>query len=353
VDGELVSSVIIGINRPTNPGKHTVVVAANGYEATSATVDLAHAGKQSVTLRMKAKPDAVVADTPLEGEGTGSKGDASMTPIPGGVTHDLGGTSKPVPEPPFDRGSQIVVGVQGIAAQPGGSLPLGRADNAAVNGTNADGRTNTTASVKDRFGAGGGFDIRVGYRFALGRQFALTPMLGYQYETFDKGKYYSLAISSVVQNYALASGNSSSVLQITPSAQSLRLGAIVEFPMPSKAWSPSYYAELSFIVADQLKASGTLTTNAVSCNISDKYGGRGVKLGLGVLLPAAKVFRFNVGVGYMAVSTTSRDYSDDCERTATVGTTKGLTYSTTFGGSDQKVHSLLMLGVGGDLLFGL
>jgi hypothetical protein len=157
----------------------------------------------------------------------------------------------------------------------------------------------------------------------------------------------------VVQNYSLASGNSSSVLQITPSAQALRLGAVVEFPMPSKAWVPSYYAELSFIVSDQLKASGTLTTNGVVCNISDKYGGRGIKLGLGVLLPAAKVFRFNAGVGYMAVSTTSRDYTDNCARTTSSGASDGVNYSTTFSGSDQKVHSLLMLGIGGDLLFGL
>ena len=357
IDGEQLSSVVIGINRPTNPGRHLVEVSANGYEPASSSVDLALGGKQVVSLRMKRKPGVALAVGGSEAGAPKGSAAAGAVSTPGSSSqtgssgNELGKTKNPNAEP-FDRGSQIVVGARGVFASPGGTLRLGglNTQSVALNGTGADKQAITTAATKERFKPGGGFEVHAGYRFALGHQIALTPVLAYQITWFDKGDYYSHSVSSVVQHYIIPSGPSTNVLQITPTEGQVALSAALEFPMPSNAWVPSGYAELGLIFYDQLKASGTLTTGTASCKISDAFTGRGLKLGLGALLPASRVFRFNAGIGYQGILTTGRDYSDTCQRDN--GTT-GLNYSTTFAGSDQKIHSLVLLAVGGDLMFGL
>ena len=358
IDGEQLSSVVIGINRPTNPGRHFVEVSAIGYESASSSADLALGGKQTVSLRMKRKPGVALsvgaseAGAPTGGStaaGTDSSSDSSAHT---GSAGKEPGTAKSPNVLPFDRGSQIIVGARGVLASPGGTLRLGGVDtqSIALNGTDANQQPITTDSTKDRFKPGGGLEVHAGYRFALGHQMALTPMLGLQSTWFNKGDYYSHSVSSVVQHYAIPLGSSTNVLQITPSEGQVSLGAALEFPMPSNAWVPSGYAELGFILYDQLKASGTLTTGTSSCKISDAFSGRGLKLGLGALLPANKLFRFNAGIGYQGILTTGRDYSDTCQRD---NTTTGFNYSTTFAGSDQKVHSLVIAALGGDLMIGL
>lgn len=353
LDGELLSSVVIGINRPTNPGKHTVEVSANGFDPASATVELSQGGKQTVTLRLKARPGGG-AETAEPATDTSGVSASEQPASEGSSAAGTSGQARPktTPEPPFDRGSQIVVGVRGVLASPGGTLRLGGAEQqaVAVNGVGSDGQPNTNANTSDRFGAGGGFELRAGYRLPLGRQFALTPLLTYQSSWYDKGKYYSQPIGSIIQDYAIGSGGSSTVLQISPTESLIALGAAVEYPMPSSAWTPSYYAELGFVLHDQLQATGTATTGTSACKVSDKFIGRGLKIGLGLLLPAAKLFRFSVGIGYTAVATTGHDYSDTCERT---GGESGVSYKGTFSGSDQKVHSLITAGLGGDLMIGL
>lgn len=355
IDGEQLSSVVIGINRPTNPGRHLVEVVANGYESASSSVDLALGGKQTVSLRMKRKAGVAVsvgeteAGAPLSTVGPESSSGSSEQK---GASGYAPGKTKSAPDVPFDRGSQLVVGARGVLASPGGTLRLGGQDTQSIdlNGADADKHAITDASAKDRFKPGGGFEIHAGYRFALGRQVALTPLLTFQSTWFDKGDYYSHSVSSVVQHYVIPAGNSTNVLQITPTEGQVSLSAAFEYPMPSNTWIPSGYAELGLIVYDQLKASGTLTTGISSCKISDAFSGRGVKLGLGALLPANKVFRFNAGIGYQGILTTARDYSDTCQRDTN---TTGFNYSGTFAGSDQKVHSLVIAAIGGDLMIGL
>ncbi len=354
LDGELLSAVVFGINRPSNPGKHALEVSANGYESASASVELAQGATKTVTLRMTAKPGALPGDEaaePAAGGGPSSRVPSADGSVPSNPSSGELGGGKPQ-APPFDRGSQIVVGVRGLVASPGGTLQLGGLDAQAVsvNGRGPDNQPITSGGVSERFGAGGGLELRLGYRLSIGRQFALTPMITFQSSWYDKGKYYSQPINTIVRDYALSAGNSSSVLQITPSQSLALLGAAIEYPIPSNAWHPSYYAELGFILVSQLQASGTLTTGTSTCKITDKFSGRGLRVGLGLLLPAAKLFRFNVGIGYSAIATTGRDYSDNCERAD--GST-GIEYKATFAGSDQKIHSMLSAGIGGDLLFGL
>jgi tetratricopeptide (TPR) repeat protein len=360
LDGEALSAVVVGINRPTNPGKHTVEVTATGFEPASGSVELAHGVKQTISLQLKPKPgmaaalDAAAASpTAPDQGGTATAGGAAST----GPTNANVAQGKPAEEP-FDQASQILLGVRGILSQPMGTLHLGNADQVALNGKDASGNPNTDAATKDRFGIGSGMHLHAGYRLGLGKRFALAPNVAYETNWFMTGPYYQGGVGSIVQDYRYAStgGSSSSVLQLSRRGHTVLLGAAAEFPMASAAWSPSAYAELSFIVYDLLSSSGTLTTGTSTCKITDKYTGRGLKFGAGILLPATRVFRLAAGVSFSAVSATTRDYSDDCPRSTLDSKgqlVNGLSIRQDFSGSDQKLHSLFTLGIGGDFLIGL
>lgn len=360
VDGESVSTVVIGINRPMNPGKHLVEASANAYEPASATVDVPQASKQAVTLRLKAKPaSAIVSDPPPDATGGASAATTQEKPNSSNASQQHAGAEPPGAEAsavtdnkdatPFDKGSQIVIGVRGAIALPGGQLPLGGTDAQSVllNGNSA------SADLKDRIGFGGGVDVHLGYRVNLGRRFALTPAVSVQSTWFDVGAFYNKPASEVVRRYSGSRINASDVLEMTPSSQTFTIGASLEFPMPTGAFIPSYYAELALIAADRLKMSGKLTTGTSACDISDEYRGQGLRAGLGLLFPLVRIMRLNAGISYSAIAVTQRRYHDNCPRSADNGATTSLDFDQSFSGGDAKVHSMFMANLGGEFLIGL
>ena len=192
-----------------------------------------------------------------------------------------------------------------------------------------------------------------GYRLPIGNQLALTPALAIDAYWFNKGAYYALPIGQIIQDY-YAKGESglSSVLQVTPTARSVLLGATIEFPRAEHSWLPTYYAELFLIVYHELNATGTVTTGSNTCNFSDKYTGSGVRLGAGVLLSATKFFRMSAGIGISVASASSRTYSDTCART-TAGNSSGIASATIDTSTDHQLHTITGLNLGGDFLIGL
>lgn len=58
IDGEVVSSALIGADRPTDPGEHFIEATAQGFLKSSETVVLKEGGSGEVTLNMKIDPDA-------------------------------------------------------------------------------------------------------------------------------------------------------------------------------------------------------------------------------------------------------------------------------------------------------
>lgn len=59
IDGEPVSSAVIGLERPFDPGSHTIEASAAGYAASSSHVQIAEGGTQTVTLTLVAEPKVV------------------------------------------------------------------------------------------------------------------------------------------------------------------------------------------------------------------------------------------------------------------------------------------------------
>lgn len=66
VDEVALNAALIGAPKPTDPGKHTVTVAAPGYKPTSAEVELLEGGRESLELTLEADPDAPAPVTPTE-----------------------------------------------------------------------------------------------------------------------------------------------------------------------------------------------------------------------------------------------------------------------------------------------
>jgi len=58
VDGTPIPSALIGVERPTDPGTHEVVVAAPGYLEQRSTVTLAEGGASELSLRLEKDPAA-------------------------------------------------------------------------------------------------------------------------------------------------------------------------------------------------------------------------------------------------------------------------------------------------------
>ncbi len=106
VDGRPVSDALIGVARPIDPGKHSLVARVEGYEPASASVELAEAAREQVQLVIQ-QPSA--ATPPDAG--------------PGAAPSAASGASRPghlgTPEPQPSAGNQrtwgwISVGVGGV-----------------------------------------------------------------------------------------------------------------------------------------------------------------------------------------------------------------------------------------------
>jgi hypothetical protein len=104
VGGMAVSSALIGVERPTDPGTHEIVVSAPGYLEAKSSVTLAEAGHQSVTLTLVPDPNAKPA-TPPETIPPGG----TLTPPPG---------AQPPPAAEESGGSKtlayVLLGVGGV-----------------------------------------------------------------------------------------------------------------------------------------------------------------------------------------------------------------------------------------------
>jgi len=106
VAGSPVPSALIGVERPTDPGKHVVVATAGGYLEARTEVELAEGAHQAVTLKLVPDPSAAVAPPPPV---------ASPAPV---------STAPPVDAAPEQGGGKtlafVMLGVGGVGLVTGG-----------------------------------------------------------------------------------------------------------------------------------------------------------------------------------------------------------------------------------------
>jgi hypothetical protein len=91
VDGQPISSVLIGVPQPTDPGDHTVTATATGFKATPVTASLKDAGQAAVSIKMEVDPTAAAPTS------------APATAVPGGTVPLV--STAPTGSPPSDSGT--------------------------------------------------------------------------------------------------------------------------------------------------------------------------------------------------------------------------------------------------------
>ncbi len=84
VDGAVVSSAAIGVERPFDPGAHTIEATASGYKTASTHVQIAEGGTQTVTLTLERLPDAPIVQR---------HGVTKRNYVPAGIAFALAGGS--------------------------------------------------------------------------------------------------------------------------------------------------------------------------------------------------------------------------------------------------------------------
>lgn len=109
VGGSPVPAALIGVERPTDPGKREVVATAPGYLQAKTEVELAEGGRQTVTLKLMPDPNAPVANAPSPAT---TAAPAAMAQQPQPDQASSGGGSKTL--------SYVMLGVGGVGLVVGG-----------------------------------------------------------------------------------------------------------------------------------------------------------------------------------------------------------------------------------------
>ncbi len=82
IDGQPMSSVMLGVPQPMDPGDHTVTATATGFKATPASVTLKDAGSGAVTVKMEVDSSA---PPPGAAPAAASAGGEGVVAAPGGA----------------------------------------------------------------------------------------------------------------------------------------------------------------------------------------------------------------------------------------------------------------------------
>ena len=114
VDGVAVPGALIGFERPTDPGHHTIEVTAPGYEPASRTIDLAPGQTDTAALTLdRQTASAIVAPT-----ATASASAAPPPPPP--PVHD----APPPPRPASRLPAYVALGIGGVGLAVGATFGL-------------------------------------------------------------------------------------------------------------------------------------------------------------------------------------------------------------------------------------
>lgn len=319
IDGNKVSAAVVGVDRPANPGSHTIRVAAPGFQAAEKTIQLQE--KQSLTVPLELQPDA----------------GAAVAPVPVGAGGGTGASAGPAPAPaqpgdgdgaPKERsGLGFMVGLRMGAAIPGGSLIKVAGDEVPL-----------TDFTKNGFGGG----LNGGVRFLD----HFTPMIYAEGYVHGVGPGLDQVPSPGVE------------LTTTISHRAAGLGLMAH----TKRGKFGGFGELGlgllheFVVVEEASGSGQ------SCTIKTTLSGGAFRLGGGAMIPlGGDQFHLTPFANLSLATFTTVDVNrsgavGDCAALLSAGGDAGAldadTGKTEIPESAQAGHSVFTIGVGGSFLFG-
>jgi hypothetical protein len=313
IDGIAVSSVIVGVDRPSNPGKHRVLARAPGYKPAEASIELQPGEKKAISLTLESDGSATAQPPPDGGHAGEGK--------PNRKGED-GGKSEPPPEEPtgnigFLLGVRVGVGI------PTGQL------------TKDD-------AMKDYFGPGGGAELRAGVRIAKRYTVLLTGGL-YRYEAGTK-------LEEVEGQRSNA--------EALPNGTEAGVGFVYAPPPGMMGW----FAEADVLFVHNFIAHRDLDIRAdpgagtlkETCTQKLKAFGSGLRLSGGMQIPMMTWLQLSPYAGLTVGQVTDFSATDGCTNNPThSGLNQGpWAKGGEVGDSKKTTHLVFTLGIGGNLGFG-
>lgn len=295
IDGRSVSTAVVGLNRPINPGDHTVVAQAPGYITVEDQVTLEEGQAEEVGLVLELDPNAPVA------------------PVTGGAED----TDEPKKEEP--EGKPGLVGVL-VGLRLGAGIPGGKLYAPAAIGTEFG--VNASDSTGDYFKPGFSGEFHVGVRIAQ----YFTPLFYVQGMILGAGEI--LPNDDVTfKNDARAGSIGGGVMVGTAPTD---FGGFGEFDVGFDAYG------ISSEVVD------------MDCKIGRGLSGLAFRFAGGGVFPVAKYFNLNVfaALGFGKFNTVSQSLQGSACGNL------GLDADRAIAPQDQRMHTTLSVGMGGDFVFG-
>jgi hypothetical protein len=311
IDGERVPPAIVGVDRPANPGTHTVQVSAQGYNPAEQTIELKAGEKKPVVFRLEAASGAS-AGAPVPGAAPGAPaGGMATAPAADGRASAAARTKK-----------KIEIGFM-VGLRLGAAVPFGDV------GITPD--YDDTQPLSDFVQSGGGGELRAGVRFLK----YFTGLLYFGNYVVKPGVFWDDAVEALTAD--VHADNKAS-------AQEAGFGLMVAFPRGK--FGP--FGELDFAFHRRFQVDQEFSISSglgrASCDLSWKLTGAGVRLLGGVQIPVASFFQLSPYAGFTVGKAPDKWEADgECSE---------------LGGFDElpiedpKSNGLFVIGVGGDFLFG-
>ncbi len=309
IDGEHLPAAVVGIDRPADPGKHTIRVTAPGFEAAETTVELKLGEKKPVKLALKPATGGAAPAGPTPEGGTAGGG----TTTGGGQAGE--GQNKPAAT--GEKKPSLIGFMAGLRL--GGMFSTGDALKDPVSGS--------TLSMKDFAGPGFGGEIHGGIR--IWKYF--TPVL-FGTAAFLKPKNQRVP------------GPGGGVLNSTTSGSYQGGGIGVMIGTPRNQFGG--FGELD-LVFDSVSQTTELN-DLQGCKLTTTLSGTAGRIGGGAVIPIGSLVHLTpfVLVTVEKFSHGKADQTGGCVGIPFVPSDRSIP------SENQAAHSTFLVGVGGDFIFG-
>jgi hypothetical protein len=299
IDGQSMSSALVGVARPINPGAHTVTVSSPGYGKAEQQVTVKEKEQKDLTLTLQSS-GVVYGPAPTNPAAT-----TSRPPPPQATPIAPAPAPYGAPPPVVDRGERE----RGEAPQPpvyegpptakkrGGntSFMFGPRVGIAIPGGNLA----TDLPTTDEIAAGGGFGLEGGLRFA--RIFYVGALL--DHSIYSKGSGIDTALTSLPTGTKVSTSGSSNYFGIS-------------FAYVSNPDGFGFYGEIGggyrWLALDR---SATSADGSGTVDITQAYRGAEGMIGLGVHVKAAEWLRIVPKITYSVG--TYKNFDQSCTATGT------------------------------------
>jgi hypothetical protein len=311
IDGEVMPVAAIGIDRPANPGWHTVQAWAPGYAASESKIELKAGEKKPLKLVLQpgAGPPPPGFTAPPPGQPVpGQPGMVGGPPPPPGADGGMIGA------PPAEPASKVgfMVGLRLGGAIPGGS---------AFTGPGGD-----DVKMTDLFQAGGGGEIHGGVRVFK----YFTGVVYFERHVLKPGEQFDVPTTT-------------EDLEVTNTAftQSAGLGVMIGTPRNQLGG----FGELDLILDHRFEVHQEIQA-ADSCEATAVFRGPGFRIGGGVNIPVAEFLHLTPFVMASVGTISDVEIDTDCPAGRIPDVTREVPED------NRKSHSVLFFGVGGDFVLG-